>query len=67
MQLLGRIGAVGASPQIEEYNSFVTFLLYCSFLSILRPGRTVALILTVSGSNNVFPPKDGRFGGQDDG
>ena len=67
MQLLGRIGPVGASPQIEEYNSFVTFLLYCSFLSILRPGRTVALIVTLNGSNDVFPHKDSPFGGQDDG
>jgi len=33
----------------------------------MRPGRTVALILTLNGSNNVFPPKDGPFGGQDDG
>ena len=31
------------------------------------PGRTVALIVTPNGSNNVFPPKDGPFGGQDDG
>ena len=42
-------------------------LLYCPFFSITRPGRTVALILTLNGSNDVFPPKDGPFGGQDDG
>jgi len=27
------------------------------------PGRTVALIVTPNGSNDVFPPKDGPFGG----
>ena len=40
---------------------------YTVFLSILRPGRTIALILTLNGSNDVFPPKDGPFGGRDDG
>ena len=37
------------------------------FFSILPPGRTVALIVTANGSNDVFPPKDGPFGGLDDG
>jgi len=39
----------------------------CPFCFITRPGRTVAPILTLNGSNDVFPPKDGPFGGQDDG
>ena len=30
-------------------------------------GHTVAPILTLDGSNDVFPPKDGPFGGLDDG
>jgi len=37
------------------------------FLSIPTPGRTVAPILTLNGSNDVFPPKGGPFGGQDNG
>ena len=43
------------------------FWLYCFFFSILPPGRTVALIVTLNGSNDVFPPKEVPFGGQDDG
>jgi len=65
MQLLGRIGPVGASAK-GKYNTFETYLLYCPFFSILRPGRTDAQILTLDGLNYVFPPKDGPFGGQDD-
>ena len=37
------------------------------FLFIMHPARTVALILTLNNSNDVFPPKDGPSGGQDDG
>ena len=45
---------------------------YCAacdtvFFSITRQGRTVAPILTLNGSNNVFPPKEMFVGGQDDG
>ena len=40
----------------------MTFFVILSFFSILRPGRTVALILRLNGSNDVFPPKDGPFG-----
>jgi len=36
------------------------------FLSFTLPGRTVALILTLNGSNDVFPPKDRPFGSLDD-
>ena len=39
---------------------------YTVFFSILPPGRTVALTLTPNGSNDVFPPKEVPFGGQDD-
>jgi len=42
-------------------------LLYWFFFSILPRGRTVALIVTTNGSNDVFPPKDGPSGGLDDG
>ena len=31
------------------------------------PGRTVASILMLNGSNDVFPPKEVPFGGEDDG
>ena len=40
---------------------------YTVFFSVTRPGQTVALIVTLNGSNDVFPPKDVPFGGQDDG
>jgi len=43
----------------------VTFWLSCIFFLQTRPGRTVALILTLNGSNDVFPPKEGPFGGHD--
>ena len=33
----------------------------------MRQGRTVAQILTLNGSNDVFPPEDGPFRGLDDG
>ena len=53
----------GLPPKQGKYLTFVTFLLYCFFFSSLPPGRTVALILMLNGSNDVFPPKDGPFGG----
>ena len=54
MQILVSIGAVGASPQIAEM---------LPFFSILCPGRTAGPIFTLYGSNDVFPRKDGPFGG----
>jgi len=45
----------------------VTILVILFFLSVTRPGRTVAPILTLNGSNDVFRPKEVPFGGQDDG
>jgi len=66
MQLLVRIGPAGASPKWGKYNTFVTFVVLY-FFSVTRPDRTVALILTLNGSNDVFQPKDGPFGGLDDG
>jgi len=56
----------GAFPQEGKYNTcdFIVVLLY--FFSVTRPGRTVAPILTLNGSNDVFPPKDGPFGSHDD-
>jgi len=68
MQLLGRIGPVGVSPQIGGNITLLWLLLSCPFFFfIMRSGWTVALILTLNGSNDVFTPKDGPFGGQDDG
>jgi len=62
MQILVLIGTVGASPQIGEI--LVTFLTVLTYLfSILRPGRTAGPIFTLYGSNDVFPRKDGHFGG----
>ena len=67
MLLLGRIGPVGggASPKYGKYNTFVTFVVLYFFITC--PGRTVVPILTLNVSNDVFPPKDGPFGGRDDG
>jgi len=49
-------------PRIAD-NTFVISVNYCPFFfSVTRPGRTVAPILTLNDSNDVFPPKDGPFG-----
>ena len=66
MKILVSIGAVRASPQTGEMLPpcdlfdcpVLTF-----FFSILRPGRTAGPIFTLYGSNDVFPPKDGPYGG----
>ena len=68
MQILVSIGTVGASPQIGELlPPCDIFWLSCPvltfFFSILRPGRTAGPIFTLYGSNDVFPHKDGPFGG----
>ena len=69
MQILVSIGAVGASPQIGEMLPPCDFLTALScpvltfFFSMLRPGRTAGPIFTLYGSNDVFPRKDGPFGG----
>jgi len=60
MRRLGRISPAGAPLKEGKYNTFVTFW-------STRSGRTVAPILTLNGSNDVFPPKDGPFWGHDDG
>jgi len=46
------------SPQIHKF--------YITNNKYTRPGWTVVLILTLNGSNDVFPPKDGPFRGLDD-
>jgi len=55
----------GFSPYRQS--QFVTFLTVLScpylFFSILRPGRTAGPIFTLYGSNDLFPRKDGPFGG----
>ena len=68
MQIFVSIGTVGASPQIGEILppcDFFLTVLSCPYLffSILRPGRTAGPIFTLYGSNDVFPRKDGPFGG----
>jgi len=66
-QIFVSIGTVGTSPQIGEilppcdfFDCPVPFL---PFFSILHPGRTAGPIFTLYGSNDVFPRKDGPFGG----
>jgi len=66
MQILVSIGTVGASPQIGEILPPCDFFFDCpvlTFFSILRPGRNAGPIFTPYGSNDVFPRKDGPFGG----
>jgi len=72
MQILVSISTEGASPQIGDIlppcDFFDCSVLSCPvlslpFFSILRPGRTAAPIFTLYGSNDVFPYKDGPFGG----
>jgi len=57
----------GFSPNRRNITTLWLFLtvLSCSYLffSILRPGRTAGPIFTLYGSNDVFPRKDGPFGG----
>jgi len=55
----------GFPPKYGKYNTFVTFLLSCIFFGHAHRSK-VALILTLNGSNDVFPPKDGPFWGHDD-
>jgi len=56
----------GFPPNRGNITPMWLFWLYC-FFSVTRPGRTVAPILTLNGSNDMFPPKEVLFGGQDDG
>jgi len=62
-QNLIEFGSAGASPQIGEYNPFVTFLTVLLFFSILHTDETVGPIFTLHGSNDVFLRRDGPFGG----
>jgi len=41
--------------------------LFCCTVFFLDPAPRSGTIVTLNGSNDVFPPKDGPFGGQDDG
>jgi len=63
---LGSNRPSGGFPPNRGNITLLWLFCYTVFFSILRPGRTVALILTLNGSNDVFSPKDGPFGGQDD-
>jgi len=68
LQIFVKMESVGLLPKYVKYNTFVTFLtvLSFSFLSIRRPGRTLGTILTLYGSNDVFPRKEMSFGGYND-
>jgi len=68
MQILVRIGTVGALPHIGELLPLCDFfdcpVLSCPFFfSRTRPGRTAEPIFTLYGSNDVFPHKEVPFGG----
>ena len=66
MQILVSIGSLGASPQIGEKLQLCDFFdcPVLTFLLILRPRQTAEPIFTLYyGSNDVFPRKDGPFGG----
>ena len=69
MQILVSIGTVGDYPWIGELLPNCDFfdcpVLSCPnlFFSILHPGRTAGPIFMLDGSNDVFPCKDGPFGG----
>jgi len=59
------IGTVGASPLIGEMLPPCDFF-HCpvlTFFLVPAPGRTAESIFTLYGSNDVFPHKDGPFGG----
>lgn len=58
----------GGSPQMGEMLRFCDFfvVLYCIILfSCTRPARTRGRIFTTHSSNDVFLPKEVRFGGID--
>ena len=55
--IFGSNRSSGGFPPNMGNITLLWLLLSCDFFSILRPGRTVAVILTVNGSNDVFPPK----------
>jgi len=57
----------GFPPNRGNITPMWLFWLYCFFFFVTRPGRTIAPILTLNGSNDVFPPKEMPFGSQDDG
>ena len=43
------------------------FVALSTFFFVTRPAWTIAPIVTLYSSNDMFPPEDGPFGGQDDG
>ena len=49
----------GGRLYFETGSSYISVF----FFSVTRLGRTVAPILTLNGSNDVFPPKEVPFGG----
>jgi len=49
------------TPLALKSPNFTLQIMY--FFSFIRPDRTVALILMLNGSNDVFSPKDGPWGG----
>jgi len=53
----------GCPPNMGNITLLRFFRCPVLFFSVTRPGRTVAPILTLNGSNDVFPPKNGPFWG----
>jgi len=63
---LGSNRPSGGFPPNRGNITLLWLLCYTVFFSVTRPGRTVAPILTLNGSNDVVPPKEVPFGSQDD-
>jgi len=57
----------GFPPNRGNITPMWLFWLYCFFSRSRVADRTVSPILTLNGSNDVFPPKEVPFGSQDDG
>jgi len=64
---LGSNRPTGGFPPNRGNITLLWLFCYTVFFLVTRPCRTVALILTLNGSNDVFPPKEGHFGVQESG
>ena len=61
------LGSSRPSGDFPPNRGNITLLWLFCYTVFSRSGRTIALILTLNGSNDVFPPKEVPFGSQDDG
>ena len=64
---LGSNRPSGGFPPNRGNITLLWLFCYTVFSLDPAPRRTVALIVTLNGSNDVFPPKEVPFGGLDDG